>query len=157
MKRSAGIAAAGVAFCTLTGWTLQQSRTSAGAQSAPADVVLLNGTVITVDPKDTIAEALAIRGGRIVYVGTTAAARQMAGDSTRVIDLAGRTATPGLIDTHVHFSEPADTLDLGDARSMDDVIAQVLLSDDPAEEAAPRGVVLPAEVLLPEISPDAPL
>ena len=95
------------------------------AQSPQADVVLLNGTVITVDPNDTIAEAVAIRGGRILFVGTSAAARKFVGDTTSVIDLAGRTATPGLIDTHVHFSEPADTLDLGDARSMDDVIAKV--------------------------------
>src|SRR5688572_10224245 len=95
------------------------------AQSSQADVVLLNGTVITVDPNDTIAEAVAIRGGRILFVGTSAAARKFVGDTTNVIDLAGRTATPGLIDTHVHFSESADTLDLGDARSMDDVIAKV--------------------------------
>ena len=94
-------------------------------QSTPADLVLLNGTVITVDDRDTIAQALAVRDGRIVFVGTTAAARKMVAEKTRVIDLAGRTVTPGLIDTHVHFSEPADTLDLGDARSMDDVIAKV--------------------------------
>lgn len=95
------------------------------AQSTLADTVLLDGTIITVDPKDSIAEALAIRGGRIVFVGSTAAARKYVGEGTRVIDLAGRTATPGLIDTHVHFSEQADALDLGDARSMDDVIAKV--------------------------------
>ena len=95
------------------------------SQSIPADLVLLNGTVITVDPRDTIAQAVAIREGRIAFVGTTAEARKHVGPSTRVVDLAGRTATPGLIDTHVHFSEPADTLDLGDARSMDDVIARV--------------------------------
>jgi predicted amidohydrolase YtcJ len=94
-------------------------------QTSPADTVLLNGTVITVDRNDTIAEAVAVREGRIVFVGTTESARRFVGDSTKVIDLAGRTATPGLIDTHVHFSEPADSLDLGDARSMDDVIAKV--------------------------------
>ena len=87
--------------------------------------MLLNGTIITVDPRDTIAEAMAVREGRIVFVGSTAAARKYVTATTRVIDLNGRTATPGLIDTHVHFSEPADALDLGDARSMDDVIAKV--------------------------------
>ena len=97
----------------------------AGSQSQPADLVLLNGTIITVDPRDTIAEAMAVREGRIVFVGSTAAARKYVDSKTRVIDLNGRTATPGLIDTHVHFSEPADALDLGDARSMDDVIAKV--------------------------------
>jgi predicted amidohydrolase YtcJ len=91
----------------------------------PVDVVLLNGTVITVDARDTIAEAIAIDDDEIVYVGTSAIARTFVGDRTKVIDLAGRTATPGLIDTHVHFSEPADTLDLGDARSMDEVISRV--------------------------------
>ena len=95
------------------------------SQPAPADLVLLNGTIITVDARGTIAEALAIKDGKIAFVGTTAASRKYVGDGTRVIDLAGRTATPGLIDTHVHFSEPADALDLGDARNMDDVIAKV--------------------------------
>ena len=94
-------------------------------QLASADLVLLNGTIVTVDARDTIAEAVAIRDGRIVVVGRTADARKLIGENTRVIDLAGKTATPGLIDTHVHFSEPADALDLGDARSMDDVIAKV--------------------------------
>ena len=96
-----------------------------GSHPAPADLVLLNGTVITVDDKETIAEAIAVKDGRITFVGTTANARGYVTGQTKVIDLAGRTATPGLIDTHVHFSEPSDSLDLGDARSMDDVIAKV--------------------------------
>ena len=95
------------------------------SQAPTADTVLLNGTVITVDPRDSIAEAVAIADGKIVFVGSTADARSRVGDKTQVIDLAGRTATPGLIDTHVHFSEPADNLDLGDARSMDEVIRRV--------------------------------
>jgi predicted amidohydrolase YtcJ len=96
-----------------------------GNQSAPADLVLLNGTVITVDPRDTVAEAVAVKDGRITFVGRTTDARAHVGQTTRVVDLAGRTATPGLIDTHVHFSEPADRLDLGSARRMDDVIRMV--------------------------------
>ena len=95
------------------------------SQAPTADTVLLNGTVITVDPRDSIAEAVAIANGKIAFVGSTAEARSRVGDKTQVIDLAGRTATPGLIDTHVHFSEPADNLDLGDARSMDEVIRRV--------------------------------
>ena len=95
------------------------------SQAPTADTVLLNGTVITVDPRDSIAEAVAIANGKIAFVGSTAEARSRVGEKTQVIDLAGRTATPGLIDTHVHFSEPADNLDLGDARSMDEVIRRV--------------------------------
>ena len=95
------------------------------SQVPSADLVLVNGTIITVDARDSIVEALAVRNGRIVFAGTSAAARAHIGEKTEVIDLAGRTATPGLIDTHVHFSEPADTLDLGDARSMNDVITKV--------------------------------
>ena len=95
------------------------------SQADPADLVLTNGTVITVDPRDTVAQAVAIKGGKIVFVGTSAAVRRYVGAATQVIDLNGRTATPGLIDTHVHFSEAADNLDLGEARSMADVIARV--------------------------------
>lgn len=108
---------AGIAICT--------GSSLAVSQVAPADLVLTNGTIITVDPRDTVAQAVAIRGGKIVFVGSSSAARRYVGDKTEVIDLAGRTATPGLIDTHVHFSEPADNLDLGDARSIADVIAKV--------------------------------
>jgi predicted amidohydrolase YtcJ len=72
---------------------------------APADLVLNNGKIITVDARDSIAQAVAITAGRIVAVGTNDDVRARIGSRTDVIDLHGRTATPGLIDTHVHFSE----------------------------------------------------
>jgi len=80
---------------------------SAGCSSAlplPADMILVNGKIITVDPRDSIAEALAIRDGKIVAVGSTRDIEALAGDTTRRIDLVGLTATPGLIDTHNHFA-----------------------------------------------------
>jgi predicted amidohydrolase YtcJ len=75
------------------------------AAQAPADLVLRNGRIITVDAADSIAEAVAIAGGKIVAVGSNADVQARIGSATQVIDLRGRTATPGLIDTHVHFSE----------------------------------------------------
>ena len=68
----------------------------------PADVVVVNGKVITVDAASTIAEAVAIRDGRFVAVGASADIRRLVGDGTRVIDAGGRTVIPGLIDSHVH-------------------------------------------------------
>jgi predicted amidohydrolase YtcJ len=70
----------------------------------PADRILFNGRILTVDAQDRIAEAIAIRDGRILAVGTTAEIERLAGPATERIDLAGRTATPGLIDAHAHFS-----------------------------------------------------
>ncbi|MDP9198467.1 MAG: amidohydrolase family protein, partial [Pseudomonadota bacterium] len=69
-----------------------------------ADRILVNGRVLTVDAADRVAEAIAIRDGRILAVGTTAEIERLAGPGTDRIDLAGRTATPGLIDAHAHFS-----------------------------------------------------
>ncbi len=69
-----------------------------------ADLVLLNGKVITVDSTDRIAEAVAVRGDRIIAVGTSAEIERLAGPATRRIDLAGRAVTPGLIDAHNHFA-----------------------------------------------------
>jgi len=68
-----------------------------------ADLVLINGKVITVDPADTIAQAVAIKDGLIHTVGDDASLRTLIGENTSIIDLGGRALTPGLIDAHNHF------------------------------------------------------
>jgi predicted amidohydrolase YtcJ len=78
--------------------------------SLAADTVLLNGHIITVDPQDSIVQAVAIKDGKILAVGSDKAIKALAGENTRVIDLKGRTATPGLIDSHAHFAGSGITL-----------------------------------------------
>jgi predicted amidohydrolase YtcJ len=78
------------------------------AQAQTADTVLVNGKVVTVDDRFSIAQALAVRGGRIVKVGTSAEIDALKGPQTRVIDLAGRTVIPGLIDNHAHWVRAAE-------------------------------------------------
>jgi len=75
-----------------------------GSPAAPPDLVLVNGTVLTVDANDRGAEAIAIRGDKIVAVGTSESIEALAGPTTRRIDLERRTVTPGLLDSHAHFS-----------------------------------------------------
>ncbi len=75
--------------------------THAAAQTP--DLILHNGKIVTVDGRFSIASALAIRGERIVAVGTNEEVRRLAGPSTRQSDLAGRTVIPGLIDNHLHY------------------------------------------------------
>src|SRR5688572_19305218 len=74
----------------------------------PPDLVLVNGKVVTVDNRFTIAQAVAVKGQRIVTVGSTAAIRKLAGPNTKVIDARGRTVIPGLIDNHAHFVRVAE-------------------------------------------------
>ncbi len=81
-------------------------------QAQTADLILINGKILTVDPKDSIAEAVAIAGGKIVAVGSNDAVKRLAAKNAQVIDLHGRTATPGLIDTHCHFQEAAVLYDV---------------------------------------------
>ena len=68
----------------------------------PADLVVLNAKIVTVDDRFREAQALAVRGGRFVAVGSTDEVRARIGGATRVIDGGGRTVIPGLIDSHVH-------------------------------------------------------
>jgi predicted amidohydrolase YtcJ len=67
-----------------------------------AETILVNGKVLTVDSQFTTREAVAVRDGKILAVGSNADIRKLSGPQTRVIDLQGRTVIPGLIDSHMH-------------------------------------------------------
>jgi predicted amidohydrolase YtcJ len=82
--------------------------TAGPASAQTPDTVLVNGKIVTVDDRFTIAQALAIKGERILKVGTTAEVEALRGPQTRVIDLAGRTVIPGLIDNHAHWVRAAE-------------------------------------------------
>lgn len=71
--------------------------------SQTADVIITNARVFTSDDANPRAEALAVRGNRIIYVGTNQGVESFKGNETRVIDGQGHSLTPGFIDTHVHL------------------------------------------------------
>ena len=117
-------------LCLLLSVGLAPSREPAMADDpGRADLVLVNGKVITVDPRDRVAQAVAVRAGSIVAVGSDAEVRAWIGPSTRIVDLRGRTATPGLIDSHCHFdgTDLLFELDLSypTVKSVADVVAKV--------------------------------
>ena len=73
------------------------------AQGTAPDLILTNGKIVTVDERFTIAQAIAVRGDRVIAVGSNAEIGRLAGPPTRRIDLRGRTVLPGLIDNHMHL------------------------------------------------------
>src|SRR6185295_13256698 len=79
------------------------------AQQPAADLVLSNGRIITVDDRFSIAQAIAVKGDRIVAVGSNSSVLALAGTNTRRIDLRGRSVIPGLIDNHMHLLRAATT------------------------------------------------
>jgi predicted amidohydrolase YtcJ len=82
--------------------TLSGVAVSSQEPTAPADLVVRDARILTVDEKFSEARALAVRQGRFIAVGTNEEVRAYIGRATRVIDGRGRTVIPGLIDTHVH-------------------------------------------------------
>lgn len=97
----------------------------AGASGPPADLVLYNGRVITVDGYFSIHEAVAIAGDRIVAVGGNAHVRALAGTETLNIDLRGRAVIPGLMDNHLHSAGGGPGVDLSRVRSLDELYAAI--------------------------------
>src|SRR5256885_770699 len=87
-------AVAGVLLCAIVSPVLA---------AEPADTILVNGKIVTVDERFTIAQGLAIRGQRVVAVGNNADVLELQGKGTKVIDLRKQTVIPGLIDNHAHF------------------------------------------------------
>jgi predicted amidohydrolase YtcJ len=115
-----------VAVTTLT----VQARAQRGgtAQAPPADLVLTNGRIVTVDDARPEAEAIAISKDRIQAIGTAAEIKAMTGPNTQVIDLQGQLAIPGFIESHAHFAGVGGAqmqLNLMNVESWDKVIAMV--------------------------------
>lgn len=93
-----------------------------------ADLIIINGKIITVDQDDSIVEAVACKGNKIIAVGSNDQIKTYAGKHTQVMDLEGKTMTPGFIDTHVHFSAGGRNVrrvDLRYVRSMDALVEEL--------------------------------
>jgi predicted amidohydrolase YtcJ len=102
--------------------------TNRGPRVEPADLVLTNGQVVTVDEKVPEAQAIAVRGDKVEAVGSVKDIKRYIGPETRVIDLEGKLAIPGLIESHGHFMGLGSSkliLDLTKTRSWDDIVAMV--------------------------------
>jgi len=112
---------------------------------ADADLVLRNGKIVTVDAAHGTVEAIAVRDGLILDVGSDEAMAAHTGDATRVIDLEGRLAVPGFIEGHGHFiglGEARMSLDLTRARSWQeivDIVAEAVQHTPPHEWIIGRG------------------
>lgn len=120
-------AAAALLALGLGGGTALAAATPSGPP-APADLVLRNARIYTVDAARSWAEALALRGERIVYVGTAAGAAAFVAPATRVVDLGGKLLLPGFHDRHVHpISGGVELLqcDLNGSKDKAEVLARV--------------------------------
>src|SRR4249920_703290 len=113
----------------VAGLTVQARAQRGGtAQAPPADLVLTNGRIVTVDDARPEAEAIAISKDRIQALGTAAEIKAMTGPSTQVIDLQGQLAIPGFIESHGHFSGVGGAqleLNLMNVESWDKIVAMV--------------------------------
>ena len=109
---------------SLTAAIAALSASTALAAGAPADLIIRDAHIVTVDPKFSIASAAAIQGGRFIAVGSDAEVLKAKGPNTRVIDLHGQTVLPGFNDTHVHLTAGKDLetqVDLTHIRSIKDI------------------------------------
>ncbi len=94
----------------------------------PVDLVFINGNIYTVNDKQPHAQAIAIKGDRIVFVGSNAAAKKYQGANTRVVDLHGATVVPGMTDAHYHFlgvGQREMNLNLEGITNLEDFLAKV--------------------------------
>ena len=105
--------------------------TSLAAQAPaprPADLVLTNGKIVTVEDAQPEVQAMAVNGDTITALGSTAEIQRYVGPNTKVIDLRGALATPGLMESHAHFTgvgDAARNLKLADAKTWDDIVRMV--------------------------------
>ena len=145
--------------------------TTENSQKSPADLVFINGNIYTANEKQPRAEAVAVKGDRIVFVGSNTAAKKYEGPTTRVVDLHGATMLPGLTDAHYHFigvGQREMNLNLEGITNLEDFLAKVKARVDqakPGEWVTGRGwietfwkpPVFPTRWDLDKISPNNPV
>ncbi|HEV8484208.1 MAG TPA: amidohydrolase [Blastocatellia bacterium] len=145
--------------------------TTSYSRPEQADVVFINGNIYTVNERQPRAEAIAVKGGRIIFVGSNARVKGFQGTATRVIDLHGNTVVPGLTDSHYHLSGVGAreiNLNLEGITSLDQFLAKVKERVDrakPGEWVTGRGwietfwkpPVFPTRWDLDKISPNNPV
>ncbi|MFL6212493.1 MAG: amidohydrolase [Blastocatellia bacterium] len=141
------------------------------SQADSADTVFTNGNVYTVNERAPRAEAIAVKGDRIIFVGSNNDAKKYIGSRTRVVDLKGQTVVPGLTDAHCHLSgigEREMTFNLEGVTSLDEFLARVkerVARAKPGEWVTGRGwietfwkpPVFPMRQDLDRIAPDNPV
>ena len=98
---------------------------SLGQPRPPADLILHNGRVVTVNSAFGMSEAVAVANGRITAVGSSADIMRLAAPTTRVVDLAGQSVIPGLVDNHLHGAGGGPGVDLSRARSLEAVLSAI--------------------------------
>jgi predicted amidohydrolase YtcJ len=117
-----------MAFRILTLAAVTLASSTALPATAPADLIIRNAHIVTVDPHFSIVTAAAIRDGRFIAVGSDAEALRTKGPGTRVVDLHGQTVLPGFNDTHVHLTAGEELpveVDLTHIRSIEDIQAAI--------------------------------
>ena len=118
----------------IAGLSLQAQR--GGTAQAPADLVLTNGRIVTVDDARPEARAMAVSGARIEAMGTADEIKRLVGPNTKVIDLHGQLAIPGFIDSHAHLTNVGGAqleLNLMNVDSWDKIVAMVAEAADRAK------------------------
>ncbi|HEX2722949.1 MAG TPA: amidohydrolase [Gemmatimonadaceae bacterium] len=118
------------AFATAAGLGAQPTTGKPGATSgqSPADLILVNGRIYTVDDARPMVSGLAVRGGRVLLAASDREVRALAISRTRVIDLRGATVIPGMVDAHAHLLGLGTSLrnvKLAGSKSYEEVIARV--------------------------------
>ena len=145
---------------------------SAAAKSAtPADVIVINAHIYTVNPQQAWAEAIAVRGDHIVAVGDNVKINGYRGKTTKVIDAHGRLVLPGFTDCHIHFMDGSlglTRVDLNDSGTVDEIKKRVkAYADSHRHEPWIQGMGwtyptfkpsgLPDKKVLDEVVPDRPV
>src|ERR1044071_5107169 len=106
------------------------------APQSAADIVFKNGNIYTANERSPKAQAIAVKGDKIVFVGTNEAAQKFVGTNTRVVDLKGNTVLPGFADSHQPLSGVGQremTLNLEGTTSLEDLLAKVKVRVDQAK------------------------